>query len=188
VRVLDLRPGVIGLVFSLANLGALLAAFTAGRISTRLGVGRTIISASVLGGPMSLIAAFAPHGNAAFLVLAPALLIGSFTNVLYNVTQVSLRQTITPGRIQGRMNSVMRFIVWGTIPLGALLGGALGTWVGLKETLIIGGIGCCLPFLPVLFSPVRSIREMPEPVDDDDVLLDPLLADATAFTFEQTKT
>ena len=69
----------------LANLGALLAAFTAGRISTRLGVGRTIISASVLGGPMSLIAAFAPHGNAALLVLAPALLIGSFTNVLYNV-------------------------------------------------------------------------------------------------------
>ena len=188
VRVLDLRPGVIGLTFSLANLGALLAAFTAGRISARLGVGTTIIAASVLGGPMSLIAAFAPHGNAALLVLAPALLIGSFTNVLYNVTQVSLRQTITPGRIQGRMNSVMRFIVWGTIPLGALLGGALGTYVGLKETLIIGGIGCCLPFLPVLFSPVRSIGKMPEPVEDDDVVLDPLLAEATALTLEQTRT
>jgi hypothetical protein len=86
------------------------------------------------------------------------------------------------------MNSVMRFIVWGTIPLGALLGGALGTWVGLKETLIIGGIGCCLPFIPVLFSPVRSIGKMPEPVEDDDVVLDPLLADATALTLEQTRT
>ena len=187
VRVLDLRPAVIGLAFTVANLGALLAAFTAGRISTRLGVGRSIIAASVLGGPMSLVAAFSPHGNIALAVLGPAMLVGSFTNVLYNVTQVSLRQTITPGRIQGRMNSVMRFIVWGTIPLGSLLGGALGTWVGLKETLIIGGIGCCLPFLPVVFSPVRSIGDMPEPIEDDDVLLDPLLAGAAALTLEQSK-
>ncbi|MDX6402298.1 MAG: hypothetical protein QOF27_2904, partial [Gaiellaceae bacterium] len=187
VRVLDLRPAVIGLAFTVANIGALLAAFTAGRISKRLGVGRTIIAASVLGGPMSLVAAFSPHGNIALAVLGPAMLVGSFTNVLYNVTQVSLRQTITPGRIQGRMNSVMRFIVWGTIPLGSLLGGALGTWVGLKETLIIGGIGCCLPFLTVVFSPVRSIGDMPEPIEDDDVLLDPLLAGAAALTLEQSK-
>jgi hypothetical protein len=68
--------------------------------------------------------------------------------------------------------------VWGTIPLGNLIGGALGTWVGLKETLIIGGIGSCLPFLAVLFSPVRAIREMPEPVvDEGDLLFDPLLAE-----------
>src|SRR4029078_13606353 len=97
--------------------------------------------------------ALSPRGVAALAIVAPAMLVFSFTNVLYNVTQVSLRQTITPARIQGRMNSVMRFIVWGTIPLGALLGGALGAWVGLQETLIIGGIGCSLPFLPVLFSP-----------------------------------
>ncbi len=188
VRVLDLRPAVIGLAFTISNVGALLAAFTSGRISRWLGVGRTIIAASVLGGPMFLVAAFAPHGTAALAVLGPAMLVGAFTNVLYNVTQVSLRQTITPGRIQGRMNSVMRFIVWGTIPLGALLGGALGTWLGLKETLIIGGIGCCLPFLPVLFSPVRSIGDMPEPIEGDDVLVDSLLADAAALTLEQSKT
>ncbi|MDX6486297.1 MAG: hypothetical protein QOF43_1450, partial [Gaiellaceae bacterium] len=187
VRVLDLRPAVIGLAFTISNVGALLAAFTAGRISTRVGVGRTIVGASVLGGPMFLVAAFAPHGIAALAVLGPAMLVGAFSNVLYNVTQVSLRQTITPGRIQGRMNSVMRFIVWGTIPLGALVGGALGTWLGLKETLIIGGIGCCLPFLPVLFSPVRSIGDMPEPFEDEAVPLDPLVGDAAALTLEQSK-
>jgi MFS family permease len=178
VRVLDLRPAVIGLAFTIGNVGALVAAFTSGRISARLGVGHTIVASSIIGGPMFLVVAFAPHGKAALAVIGPAVAVASFTNVIYNVTQVSLRQTITPERIQGRMNAVMRFLVWGTIPLGNLIGGALGTWVGLKETLIIGGIGSCLPFLAVLFSPVRAIREMPEPVvDEGELLLDPLLAE-----------
>jgi MFS family permease len=188
VRVLGLGPGLVGLAFTLGNSGALIAAFFAGRISARLGVGPTIIAAASIGGPMFLIAAFAPHGNAALAILGPALLVGSFANVLYNVTQLSLRQTITPERIQGRMNSVMRFIVWGTIPAGALLGGALGTWIGLKETLIVGGIGCCLAFLPVLFSQVRDLREMPAPADDLEYVLDPLLADAAAAaTYERPR-
>src|SRR4029078_4825066 len=96
--------------------------------------------------------ALSPRGVAALAIVAPAMLVFSFTNVVYNVTQVSLRQTITPARIQGRMNSVMRFIVWGTIRRGGVGGGGLGSWIGLKETLIVGGIGCCLPFLPVFFS------------------------------------
>jgi len=176
-RELHLSPQAIGLAFMLGNFGPLLAAFTANRISGRLGVGRTIILASVIGGPMFLLIPFAPHGNAALALIVPAFLVGGFTNVIYNVAQVSLRQAITPERIQGRMNSVMRFIVWGTIPLGSLSGGVLASQIGLKETLIIGGIGCCLPFLPVLFSPVRSIREMPEPIEEAP-LLDPLLAAA----------
>ena len=181
-RVLDLSPAAIGLALSVGNVGALIAAFASGRITQRFGVGPTIIGAAMLGGPMLLLVPFSPHGNAALTVIAPAILIGSFTNVLYNVTQVSLRQTITPERIQGRMNSVMRFVVWGTIPIGTLLGGALGTWIGVKETLIIGGIGGFLPFLPVLFSPLRRLRDMPEPPDEDVLLGDPLLADAAAVT------
>jgi hypothetical protein len=86
--------------------------------------------------------------------------------VLYNVTQISLRQAITPERIQGRMNSVMRFIVWGTIPLGSLTGGVLASATNLKLALVVGGVGCTLSFLPVLFSPVREVRE-----------IEPLLAD-----------
>ena len=44
----------------------------------------------------------------------------------------------------------------------------------------MGGIGCCIPFLPVLFSPVRGIRTMPEPVDEAAAVLGPLVADAAA--------
>ena len=177
-RELHLSPQAIGLAFTLGNIGPLLAAFSANRISARLGVGRTIIAASIVGGPMFLLIPFAPHGHAALAVLVPAILVGGFTNVVYNIAQVSLRQAITPERIQGRMNSVMRFIVWGTIPLGSITGGALASQIGLKQTLIIGGAGCCLPFLPVLFSPVRSVREMPEPLEEEP--LDVILADAEA--------
>jgi MFS family permease len=179
-RELHLSPLAIGLAFTVGNLGAILAAFTANRISGRLGVGRTIILSSIIGGPTLLIIPFAPHGHAALAVIVPALIVGGFTSVVYNIAQVSLRQAITPERIQGRMNSVMRFIVWGTIPLGSITGGALASQIGLKQTLIVGGVGCCLPFLPVLFSPVRSVREIPEPLDEEP--LDVILADAEAAT------
>ncbi len=54
--------------------------------------------------------------------------------------ELSLRQAITPKRMQGRMNATMRFLVWGTIPIGSLLGGALGTVIGLRETILLGGV------------------------------------------------
>jgi predicted MFS family arabinose efflux permease len=174
-RDLDLSPAVIGLAFTFSNIGPLIAAFSSNRISNRLGVGRTIIVASVIGGPMFLAIPFAPHGNEALLVLVPALVIGGFTNVVYNITQLSLRQAITPERIQGRMNAVMRFIVWGTIPIGALVGGILAKSIGVKEALIVGGIGACLPFLAVLFSPVRDIHDMPEPAAEPAPLAEALV-------------
>jgi MFS family permease len=178
-RQLDLSPEAIGLAFTLSNFGPLLAALSANRIFARLGVGRTIIVSSILGGPMFLVIPFAPHGQAALAWLIPAILVGGFMGVVYNIAQVSLRQAITPERIQGRMNSVMRFIVWGAIPLGSFTGGVLSSVIGLKTTLIVSGVGCSFAFLPVLFSPVRSVREMPEPLPEEPGL-DELLADAAA--------
>jgi MFS family permease len=187
-RELHLSPALIGLALTVSNVGALAAAFNANRISSRVGVGRTIILSSIIGGPMFLVIPFAPEGTAALAFLIPAFVIGGAMNVIYNVTQVSLRQAITPERIQGRMNSVMRFIVWGTIPLGSLLGGVLASTLGLQETLIISGVGCCLPFLPVLFSPVRDIRTMPQQVDGPTSVLEPLVADAAPIGAEHVGT
>ena len=166
-RELDLGPSAIGLAMMLGNIGGLLAAVSSARLTARLGVGRTIIATAIVGGPMFLAIPFAPHGHLALAVLVPAWIIGAFSGVAYNITQISLRQAITPERIQGRMNSVMRFIVWGTIPLGSFTGGVVASQIGLKPTLIVGGIGACLPFLPVLFSPVRNVRDMPEPIEDE---------------------
>src|SRR5207302_7381961 len=81
--------------------------------------------------------------------------------VVYNVNQVSLRQAIVPLRLQGRMNATMRFLVWGTIPLGGLAGGLLGTFLGLRTAIGIAVLGGSLAFLWVLLSPVRSLKEIP---------------------------
>jgi predicted MFS family arabinose efflux permease len=144
-----------------------LAAFTSTRISRRFGIGPTTIAMALVFGPAMFLVAFAPPGNAAIPFLVVALLAIGFSVVVYNIVQVSYRQAICPPRLQGRMNSVMRFIVWGTIPLGALLGGAIGTWAGLRETLVVGAIGGSLSFLWILFSPQRHLREMPEPIQDE---------------------
>jgi predicted MFS family arabinose efflux permease len=81
--------------------------------------------------------------------------------VAYNVNQVGLRQAITPHDMLGRMNATMRLIVWGTIPIGALAGGVLGTVIGFQAALWVSAVGAFLAFLPVFFSPVRTLRDIP---------------------------
>jgi MFS family permease len=166
VRELELSAAVIGIIFSVGALGSFAAAFTAMRLSNRFGIGPTTIAVGMMWGPAMLLVAFAPVGNAAIPYIAASAILQGFAIVVYNIIQVSYRQAICPPRLQGRMNSVMRFIVWGTIPIGALVGGALGTWVGLRETIVVGAIGGGLAFLWILFSPQRHLRDMPEPVED----------------------
>ncbi len=176
VRELGLSPGLIGLVFSVGAAGSLVAAFTATRISRRFGIGPTTIAVTILQAPAFLAVAFAPEGNGALPILIVSQLVLGYTLVTYNIVQVSYRQAICPARLQGRMNSAMRFIVWGTIPLGTLLGGALGTWLGLREAIAIGAIGSGLAFLWILLSPQRHLRDMPEPVEDTASAVDPVPA------------
>jgi MFS family permease len=166
VRTLGLTPEVIGLIFSVGAIGFLLGALLANRVAGWLGVGRTIVLSALLFGPPNLLIGLAPAGNAVPFIIV-AMLLSGFANVVYNINQVSLRQAITPERMQGRMNATMRFLVWGTIPIGTVIGGALGTAIGLRETILLGGVLSSIPFVFVLFSPVRGIQKMPEPADED---------------------
>ena len=82
-----------------------------------------------------------------------------FGIVVYNITQVSFRQGLCPPALLGRMNATMRFLVWGTMPLGSLLGGVLGTAIGVRETLFVAAAGGSLAFLPVfLFTAAADAR------------------------------
>jgi Na+/melibiose symporter-like transporter len=178
VRVLDLSPSEIGLVFAIGNIGYLVGAITTSRVSAALGVGPTIVLGAATGAAELLIP-LAPRDNPLPFLIASQAIVG-FGLPLYNVTQVSLRQAITPERLQGRMNSVMRFIVWGVIPLGGLAGGALASGISLRAAIWIGAAGVSLAFLPVLLSPVRSLRTIPEPPEagpgEGDALLHPGVA------------
>jgi predicted MFS family arabinose efflux permease len=81
-----------------------------------------------------------------------------FFLVVYRVVEVSVRQTITPDHLQGRVNATERFVVYGVIPIGALLGGFLGEAAGVRVALIAGMLGMLAASLWLLLSPVRSMR------------------------------
>jgi MFS family permease len=165
VRELSFTPELLGLAFSLGSVGFLLGALVANRVARRIGVGHAIVAAAMLTGPSGLLLAVSPP-DVAFPFVAASVFFGGLGQAIYNINQVSLRQAITPERMQGRMNATMRFIVWGTIPVGTTLGGALGGLIGLHETIWIGAIGGIFVFLPVFFSPVRTLRTMPEPEEE----------------------
>ena len=161
VRELDLTPATIGIVLAIGNLGTLASALTARRIGEALGVGKTILLASCLFGPGTLLIALAPQDNAIPFILASMIVIG-FGGILYNVTAISLIQAITPDRILGRANASRRFVVWGVVPLGGFTGGALASTIGLRETMVVGAVGGLLTIVPILFSPLRSVGRMSE--------------------------
>ena len=162
-NVLGLSVAYVGFAATLGSAGGLLSAVFADRISKRLGVGRTIVLTIPLGGPMLAALAFCQPGNDMLnaVVFGGGFFAMAASGTLYNINQVSLRQALTPPEMSGRMNATMRWFVWGTIPIGALLGGIIGTNLGLREALIIGGIGGTLAFIPLLFGPVWKIKEMP---------------------------
>ena len=92
---------------------------------------------------MSLILVpLAQYGFAVPLLFA-SMFIGSFVNPVYNINQVSLRQAIVPDRVQGRMNATVRTIIWGTNPIGAFIGGIIGSTYGIVPALY-AGIGVSL--------------------------------------------
>ena len=165
VRDLGLTPLEIGVIFGLGNVGAIIGALVAERISRRFGVGPTIVGSSLLGGPGLLLLALAPPAFPVPFLVAGTFLQG-FEIVVYNINQLSFRQAITPTSMQGRMNATMRFIVWGTIPLGSIVGGIIATVVGLQQAILIGAFGAFLAVIPLVITPVRTIRDMPTQAGD----------------------
>jgi hypothetical protein len=167
-RTLGLSAWMIGIFFSVSSLFGLLGAFTANRFAKLAGQGPAIWMSIAFTAPFGLLAPVAQRG---WLLWAVALANGVywFGAVVYNINQVSFRQGLTPDRLLGRMNATMRFLVWGTLPLGGLIGGVLGSTIGVRPTMWVGAIGGCFAFLPVLLSPLRTMKQLPQGVHEDPV-------------------
>jgi MFS family permease len=161
-RVLHLSPGTIGVIFGAGAVGGLLGALSASWIARRIGLGPTLFVMIVAGGLGVILVPLAQYGWAVPLLLV-ATVIASFTNPVYNINQVSLRQAITPDRVQGRMNATVRTIIWGTMPIGALVGGLIGSTYGLLPAMYIGIAIWVLAGFWILLGPIR-LRVQPEPV------------------------
>jgi MFS family permease len=161
-RQLHLSPGVVGLIWAGGSVGGIFGAMSASWLARRLGVGRTIIGSiffSALGNFALPLAILGPP----VAIIIPGYFLSNFSTPIYNITQVSLRQAVTADRVQGRMNATVRTVVWGTIPLGAFVGGILGSAIGIIPTILVGCVIATSAVVWALGRPVRSLREQPRP-------------------------
>ena len=159
VTVVHASPVVIGLLFAAGGVGGVLAALSASPIARRIGGARaTLISSFAVAGGL-LIPLTTP--GAGLLFFGAGLFLNSFAVVVYNVNQVSFRQRLCPDRMLGRMNATIRFVVFGLLPIGALMGGVIGTAIGLRPTLWIAISGESLAGLWLLASPIRRMKDFP---------------------------
>jgi MFS family permease len=117
-----------GVLTATLGVGSLLGSWLAVRVERRLGRVRTLVLSILLNG-ISLVV---PVVTALVVPIGAAMLAGGAGIVFWNVITVSLRQRITPDRLLGRMNASYRLVGWGTMPLGAALGGALAEALGLR--------------------------------------------------------
>lgn len=170
LRVLGLDEAGLGVLFSASAVGGLLGAVASDRLARGLGEGRIVPIGALFSAPAyaltPLAAPLATAGVPLLVTLVTGGVLFTFGVVVYNVAQVSFRQRLCPPPLLGRMNASIRFLVWGPMPLGGLLGGWLGTHLGATTTLWIAAAGMGVAALPVALSPMWRMRTLPGPADD----------------------
>jgi MFS family permease len=166
-RQLHLSAGAIGLIMATGALGSLFGSLAASRLKERVGLGRAILAEVALCcvAPALIPLASGP-GPVVVAMFVAAIALAGMGATMANVHVISLRQAITPDHTLGRMNASYRFLSWGALPLGALLGGLLGDALGLRPALFVTAGGFLIAVLLVGLSPIPRLREMPaDPAD-----------------------
>lgn len=163
-RSLGLSAGAIGIAFGIGATGSLLGAVSAPKISRRFGVGRSIVVGAVLfPAPIALAAA---AGGPLWLragALAAAEFLSGFGVMLFDVNLNSLQAAVIPDGMRSRVAGAYSTINYGVRPVGAVVGGLLATFVGLRATLLVGAVGGALSLLWLLPSPIPRTRSLTRP-------------------------
>ncbi|MEV4012947.1 MFS transporter [Nonomuraea angiospora] len=157
-QVVKLPPSTIGLLLMSGGIGGLIGGFTGAWLSRRFGTARMTWLAVTLGSPFGLLL---PMTQADWRVVCFAItsIAITWSATLLNVGQITYRQTVTPEHLLGRVNASVRFMTWGIMPLGALLGGILAQQIGVREALWVVMAARLLTFVPLLFSPLPRMRD-----------------------------
>lgn len=160
VRTLHLRPEYVGLLLALGAVGGVAGGLASGWMARRFGAARVCwLSMTVFSLPGLLIAA---AGSGAWVLLfAIGWMSWTFSSTLCSVALLSYRQAICPPELLAPVNATARWINWGTLPLGGVAAGVLGSSIGVRPTLWIAVIGGCSAGLWLFFSPLRGMRDFP---------------------------
>jgi MFS family permease len=138
-------------------------ALVAGRVARAFGVGRAFLLGCVLfPAPLVLI----PLADGPRPVIIAMLLAAEFFSglglMILDINAGSIMFALTPDRLRSRATGAFSFVNWGIRPIGSLVGGVVGAWIGVRTTLWITSIGAVAGALWLLPSPVPTLRELPE--------------------------
>lgn len=160
---LGVAPGTLGLVLGAGAAGSVLGSLVTGRISRRIGIGPAFaLGCLVFPAPLLLV----PLAQGPDWVVLVCLFLAEFGSglgvMLLDIAASAINAAVVPDRLRSRVSGAYMVVNYGVRPLGALVGGALGTWIGLRETLWIATAGALLGILWLLPSPILRLRELPE--------------------------
>ncbi len=160
---LGVAPGTLGIALGAGAVGGILGALVAPRLERAIGIGRSVMLGSVLfPAPLILVPIASGTELQLGLILAAAEFFSSVGVMIFDVSAASMTFLRTPDRIRARTAGTFRFVNYGIRPIGALLGGALGTVLGLQAALWIGVVGALAGVIWLLFSPIPQLREVAE--------------------------
>jgi MFS family permease len=160
-RDLGMAPSVLGTTLAVGAIGGVIGSVVGNRLGGSFGAGRVMATAIVLTGVGTGLMAVATDATGTSIVLvACAQALTWFALQTYNVLQVPVRYALTPAAIHGSVNATIRTTVWGTAPLGALVGGILGETIGLQATLVTSGVGAAIASLWLIVPRVAAIRDL----------------------------
>ena len=156
---LGFGAGIVGLIFAVGGLSSLFGATVAGRVTRRLGLGPAMGWGLAASAVVSLCLPLAPGATVVgFLMLVAPQLLGDACDTVFNINEASLRQSVVPERMLGRVDATIRFASLGVMLAGALIGGAIGETLGLRAALLVGILGTFVGALIIALSPVRHLR------------------------------
>jgi MFS family permease len=159
---LKVAPGTLGLIVGAGAVGGLLGAAVTGRVSRRIGVGPALIAGLVLfPAPLILVPLAGGPAPLVLALLFAAEFLAALGVMMLDITAGSVQTAATPEPMLAVVSGFKRTVNYGIRPVGALLGGALGTAIGVRPALWIATVGALLGVLWVVFSPLRTMRELP---------------------------
>ena len=160
---LQLSPDIAGYVICVGGIGTLIGAISSPKLLKHLGLGRSLCLALLSYG-VGLLAVQAAIFGPPAIMLSGIWFLASISVPIYNVNQVSFRQTIVSDLLQGRMNATMRTLGYSGAALGALVGGFVGRQLGISTAMIAGALIVLIPSLIIWLTPIGRVREIPQTV------------------------
>jgi MFS family permease len=162
IRSLHLTPFKLGISVGALAVGALFGALLAARITQALGLGRALAAAIVGVSATPLLMLIPRNAGLVAMVLLSASWFGHGYGIsIWNVNTITMRQALTPPRVLARMNATYRMLLFGALPAGALIGGLLGSALGLWPAMVVSVLVLTAPILWIFFSPIFRLTEMP---------------------------